>query len=184
MTDPVDAILDLLELLGGSAYHGEPVTQLEHALQAATAAERAGAAPTLVAAALLHDVGHLLPATDAPAAHEEVGACWLAAFFGPEVVEPIRLHVPAKRYLCFAEADYLAGLSAASLASLRVQGGPFTPSEAEDFRRGPHAAAALALRRWDEAAKVPGLATPGMAHFRPFLEAVLLPSAALKEGGA
>ncbi len=108
--------------------------------------------------------------------HEEVGARWLAPFFGPEVIEPIRLHVPAKRYLCFAEAAYRASLSAASLASLRFQGGPFTPEEAERFRRGPHAEAALALRRWDEAAKVPGLATPSLAHFRPCLAAVLLPA--------
>jgi gamma-butyrobetaine dioxygenase len=174
MTDPIAAIVDLLEQLGGSAYLGEPVTQLAHALQAAAAAEQAGAPPALVAAALLHDVGHLLPAAESPGTHEEVGARWLARFFGPEVVEPIRLHVPAKRYLCFAEADYRAGLSAASLVSLRVQGGPFTAQEAERFRRGPHAEAALALRRWDEAAKVPGLATPGLAHFRPCLEAVLL----------
>jgi phosphonate degradation associated HDIG domain protein len=181
MEDPIGAILDLLERQGGSAYLGEPVTQLEHALQAATAAERAGAAPALVAAALLHDVGHLLPAWVSPAAHEEVGAWWLAPFFGPEVIESIRLHVPAKRYLCFAEAAYRASLSAASLASLRLQGGPFTPEEAERFRRGPHAEAALALRRWDEAAKIPGLATPGLAYFRPCLAAVLLPSA-MEEG--
>jgi phosphonate degradation associated HDIG domain protein len=181
MTDPIGAILDLLQREGGSAYHGEPVTQLEHALQAAAAAERAGASPALVAAALLHDLGHLLPAEDFSEAHEEAGARWLAPFFGPEVVEPIRLHVPAKRYLCFAKAAYRASLSAASLASLRVQGGPFTPEQAERFRREPHAEGALALRRWDEAAKVPGLPTPGLAHFRTCLEAVLLPAATSKE---
>jgi gamma-butyrobetaine dioxygenase len=162
--------MDILEAQGGSAYHGEAVTQLEHALQAAALAEQAGAAPELVAAALLHDLGHLLVADEPEAAHEELGARWLAHYFPPAITEPIRLHVPAKRYLCAAEPSYLQSLSAASLASLRVQGGPFTPEEARAFREGPHAEAALALRRWDEAAKVPGLATPDLEHFRPYLE--------------
>jgi gamma-butyrobetaine dioxygenase len=170
MDNPIRDLMDILEAQGGSAYHGEAVTQLEHALQAAALAEQAEAAPVLVAAALLHDLGHLLPADPSEAAHEELGARWLARFFPPAVTEPIRLHVPAKRYLCYAEPAYLKGLSAASLTSLRVQGGPFTEAEARAFREGPHADAALALRRWDEAAKVPGLPTPGLEHFRPFLE--------------
>lgn len=170
MTDPIGDILDILERLSGSAYHGEPVTQLEHALQAAAAAERARAGPELVTAALLHDLGHLLPPVGEEVAHEDIGARWLARHFPEAVTEPIRLHVPAKRYLCFAEPNYLRSLSDASRASLRVQGGPFTAAQAEDFRRGPHAAAALDLRRWDEAAKVPGLATPGLDHFRRYLE--------------
>jgi gamma-butyrobetaine dioxygenase len=181
MSDPITDILELLERLGGSAYYGEAVTQREHALQAAAAAEESGAPPALVAAALVHDVGHLLAGEEADAAvdraHEEVGARWLARWFGPEVTEPVRLHVPAKRYLCFADEHYHAGLSAASRASLRLQGGPFTREHAEQFFAGPHAQAAVALRRWDEAAKVPGLATPDLEHFRPYLEQTLRPAA-------
>jgi gamma-butyrobetaine dioxygenase len=178
MTKAITAILEVLERLGGSAYHGEPVTQLEHALQAAAAAEQAGAASALVAAALLHDLGHLLPGEESAAAHEERGADWLARFYPPEVTEPIRLHVPAKRFLCFAEPGYWAGLSAASQASLAVQGGPFTAEEARGFGQRPHAEAALALRRWDEAAKEPGRVTPALGHYRPILEQLLLPGAA------
>src|SRR5271166_4029808 len=112
MTNPIDDALELLERLGGSAYCGEPVTQLEHALQAAAAAEQAAAPPALVTAALLHDIGHLLvgdaAAAEVDAVHEEVGACWLARWFGPDVTEPVRLHVPAKRYLCYADHAYRA----------------------------------------------------------------------------
>jgi OPA family glycerol-3-phosphate transporter-like MFS transporter len=179
--DLIARVLELLDKHGGALYGGEAVTQREHALQAALAAERAGAAPALIAAALLHDVGHLLPeshagdgAQDTDLRHEAAGAAWLAAHFPPEVVEPIRLHVAAKRYLCFAESDYREGLSPASEASLRVQGGPFTADEARAFLAVPHAPAAVELRRWDEAAKVPGMETPGLEHYRPYFEAVLL----------
>jgi OPA family glycerol-3-phosphate transporter-like MFS transporter len=180
--DVITRLLELLDKHGGGLYGGEAVTQREHALQAALAAERAGAGPALVAAALLHDVGHLLPESyagdggqDADLRHEAAGAAWLAEHFPPEVVEPIRLHVAAKRYLCFAEPGYREGLSPASRASLRVQGGPFTADEARAFLAQPHAAAAVELRRWDEAAKVPGLRTPRLEHYRSYLEAVLLP---------
>jgi gamma-butyrobetaine dioxygenase len=169
----VDEVLELLERAGGAAYLGESVTQLEHALQAAAAALEAKAAPPLVAAALLHDIGHLLPAPQHlgdDAAHEETGARWLSGLFPPAVTEPIRLHVPAKRYLCFAEPGYLKSLSAASQASLRVQGGPFTAEDAGRFVAGQHARDAVALRHWDEAAKVPGGVTPGLAEFRPIVE--------------
>ena len=174
----IDQILRLFEERGDSAYIGEPVSQTEHALQTAWAAEQAGAGGALVAAALLHDVGHLLhdlPEDCALAgiddAHEERGARWLAEHFGPEVAEPVRLHVAAKRFLCATDPTYAGRLSEASLRSLRLQGGPFSPDEAARFRAGPHAEAAVLLRRLDEQAKVPGLHTPGLEHFRPFLEA-------------
>ena len=166
---------------GRAAYLGEAVSQTEHALQAAWAAEQAGAGPALITAALLHDIGHLLPAQAEDGAegsidgrHEELGARWLEQFFGPEVTQPIRLHVPAKRYLCAVEPAYLRQLSEASVLSLKKQGGPFTPDEAEAFRGDPHAEAALALRRWDEAAKVKNLPTPDVRHFLPQLESVLV----------
>jgi phosphonate degradation associated HDIG domain protein len=176
--DPVEQILRLFRERGGAAYLGEPVSQTEHALQAAWAAERAGATSALVAAALLHDLGHLLHDLPEDCArsgiddsHEERGARWLADCFGPDVVGPVRLHVPAKRYLCATEPGYFERLSEASVVSLRLQGGPLTAAQAAAFREDPHAEAAVALRRWDEAAKVAGLPTPSLDHFRPHLEA-------------
>lgn len=178
MDNVIDQLLKLFRERGDAAYHGEAVSQTEHALQAAWAAEKAGAESRLIAAALLHDVGHLLHNLGETCAeagvddqHEELGARWLARYFPPAVVEPLRLHVAAKRYLCAAEPDYFAQLSEASVLSLRLQGGPFTSAEVERFRAGPYAAAAVALRRWDEEAKVPGLPTPGLDHFHPHLEA-------------
>jgi phosphonate degradation associated HDIG domain protein len=176
--DPIDLVMRLFKERGDAAYLGEPVSQTEHALQTAWAAQQAGAGDTLVAAALLHDVGHLLhdlPEDCALAgiddAHEERGARWLLRTFCPEVAEPVRLHVAAKRYLCATDPTYMGRLSEASLRSLELQGGAFTPEEAARFRAHPHAEAALLLRRLDEEAKVPGLAAPALEHFRPCLEA-------------
>jgi phosphonate degradation associated HDIG domain protein len=180
--DPVTKIARLFHERGGSEYGGEAVTQLEHALQAAMLAEDEGAGPALVAAALLHDVGHLLhdlpddaPDRDIDDHHEALAARWLAKRFGPDVVEPVRLHVPAKRYLCATESGYLEALSPPSLQSLRLQGGPMTPDEALRFESSPHFESALRLRRWDEAAKVPGLPTPGLEHFLERVRGSLAP---------
>jgi len=167
---------------GGSEYGGEAVSQLEHALQAAAAAVADGADDPLVAAALLHDVGHLLHELppDAPEAgiddhHENSAARFLAEHFGPEVCEPVRLHVAAKRYLTAVEPEYLARLSGPSVTSLRLQGGPMSPAEQEAFRANPHWRAAVRLRRYDEAAKVAGLATPPLAEYLPLLARVARP---------
>jgi phosphonate degradation associated HDIG domain protein len=176
--DPIEFVIGLFKERGEAAYLGEPVSQTEHALQTAWAAEQAGAGDALVAAALLHDVGHLLH--DLPEdcaldgiddAHELRGASWISRHFGPDVAEPVRLHVAAKRFLCATDPTYAGRLSEASLLSLRLQGGPFTPDEAAQFRVHPHAEAAVLLRRLDEQAKVPGLHTPDLEHFRPCLEA-------------
>jgi gamma-butyrobetaine dioxygenase len=179
VSDIVTELLDLLEQQGGQLYGGEAVTEREHALQAALAAEHAGAAPALIAAALLHDIGHLLPQSwvgdgnkEHDLLHEESGAAWLSRHFPPEVFEPVRLHVAAKRHLCYAEPGYLDGLSPMSRASLRVQGGPFTAEEAATFLANPHAQAAVKLRRWDDAAKEPDLPTPPLEHYRRYLESV------------
>jgi phosphonate degradation associated HDIG domain protein len=176
--DPVESLLRLFKERGDAAYLGEKVSQTEHALQTAWAAEQSDGDRSLIVAALLHDVGHLLhvlPEDCAAAgiddAHETRGACWLDQHFGADVVEPVRLHVPAKRYLCATDPVYLGLLSEASLCSLQLQGGPFTMEEAAEFRRLPHAEAAIALRRLDEKAKIPGLPTPTLEHFRPYLEA-------------
>jgi gamma-butyrobetaine dioxygenase len=179
--DIVERIVTLFQERGNAAYLGEAVSQTEHALQTAWAAEQARAGSALIAAALLHDIGHLMHHLGEDCAgagiddsHEAVGARWLARWFGPEVCEPIRLHVPAKRWLCAREPGYFERLSPASVVSLKLQGGPFSAAEADRFHQQPHAAAALALRRWDEQAKIPGLTTPKLEHFRPYLESCLV----------
>jgi phosphonate degradation associated HDIG domain protein len=174
-----DAVLDTIERLfaerGGCEYHGEAVSQLEHALQAAALAEADGAGPALVAAALLHDVGHLLHGRGedrtADDRHEDLGVRFLARAFGPAVTEPVRLHVAAKRYLTAARPGYLALLSPASVRSLALQGGPMAAAEVAAFEANPHHAAAVKLREYDDAAKVVGRSTPPLAHFRRHLEA-------------
>ena len=174
--ESIDAFLALYDRQGGRWYGGERVSQAEHALQCATLAAESGAAPSLVVAALLHDIGHLVDFPEDAASrgiddrHEEKAAMLLSRIFGPAVTEPIRLHVPAKRYLCRAEPGYAETLSPASVLSLKLQGGVFAPDEANAFIARPHAADAVKLRRWDEQAKVVGKATPGFAHFRPFIE--------------
>ncbi|MFI9785721.1 TauD/TfdA family dioxygenase [Kitasatospora sp. NPDC051984] len=172
------AALDELEALfageGAGEYLGEAVTMAEHMLQAGQLARTAGAPPALVAAALLHDIGHfhgsglkLMAGTDNR--HGDTAADWLSRYFPTAVTEPVRLHVPAKRYLCTAEPDYFAKLSPASVHTLGLQGGPMTPTEAEEFAAGPFAADAVTVRRWDEAAKDPAVGTPAFAEFRPLL---------------
>lgn len=189
----VDEIVRVFAERGGQAYLGEQVSMAEHMLQSARAAERDGAAPALVAAALLHDVGHLVHGmADDPAAdlaldgidtvHEEAGARWLARAFGPEVTEPIRLHVAAKRYLCATDPAYLAVLSPASVRTLELQGGPFGPADAEAFAALPHAADAVRVRRWDDAGKVAGgdanEGAPSIDEYRALLVALVRPDAA------
>ena len=174
----VEDILRLFERRGASAYHGEAVSQSEHGLQAAELAEKEGAPASLIVAALLHDVGHLLDGQDEDLAqrgidghHEEAGSRWLARNFGPEVVEPIRLHVAAKRYLCSVDPAYLDGLSPASRLSLAVQGGPMSDEERNEFESNPYYREAIRLRHWDDTAKVPGLEVPGLEHYRDRLAA-------------
>jgi gamma-butyrobetaine dioxygenase len=178
--DPVATIADLFASEGAADYLGEDVTQAEHMLQAAALAERAGAGGALIAAALLHDVGHftgtvtgqdLMRGTDNR--HSEQGADWLARWFGPEVTEPVRLHVDAKRYLCAAEPGYLALLSPASVYTLGVQGGPMEGAELARFEANPHSADACRVRRWDDAAKDARAPAPPFDHFRPVLRELI-----------
>ncbi len=181
----VAGLFAVLERRGGEQYGGEAVTQLAHALQSAALAERAGAAAPLVIAALFHDIGHLVdpdpetvPDADALAeagidtVHEEAGAGLLARRFGPAVAEPVRLHVAAKRYFCAVNDGYLAGLSPASVRSLALQGGPFTPAEAEAWLAGPFARDALRLRVWDDLAKDPDAVTPDLTHYRAIADRI------------
>lgn len=160
---------------GGLAY-GEGVSQMEHALQCAALAEADGRAPGLIAAALLHDVGHLFEdeevALAVDAHHEAVGAAALKDLFGEDVRQPIALHVMAKRYLCRREPDYYAALSAASKASLAMQGGPFDAVQAEAFEQRPWWREAVALRRYDDLGKRDEEAGKAFADYRPLLEAL------------
>jgi phosphonate degradation associated HDIG domain protein len=172
----VDGLYDLYGRMGERRY-GEDVTQLEHALQCASHAARDGAPDSLVAAALLHDVGHMLQKAGEDAAdhgldarHEKIGAGLLARAFGPDVTQPVRLHVAAKRYLAAREPGYLEGLSRASLQSLQLQGGPMGADEIGAFLAEPWAEAAIRLRRYDEMGKDLGAAPPGLAAYRAMLE--------------
>lgn len=157
---------------GHIEYAGEGVSQLEHALQAAHAAEREGATSELVTAALLHDLGHMLnPQGETPTArgiddqHQYFALPFIRALFGDAVCEPIRLHVDAKRALCALEPDYYEALSEDSKRSLTLQGGIYSQSEADVFLAKPFAEDAIRVRRWDDAAKLPGIATPPLTHY-------------------
>lgn len=179
-----DLIMDLFARCGHSEYGDEPVTQLEHALQCAMLAQAEGAAESLVVAALLHDVGHLLHdlPDDAPDhgiddAHEVLGYTYLRDWFSPAVSDPVRLHVPAKRYLCAVESRYFDELSPASRTSLELQGGAMTTAEVAAFEALPHSEDAVRLRRWDDKAKVPGLTTPPLCEYEPLLARMIQPGA-------
>jgi gamma-butyrobetaine dioxygenase len=166
----VETIAELFAGPDAGDHMGEPVPIGEHMLQAGALAEAAGADDPLVAAALLHDIGHLLGEDEDR--HGEAGAQWLSQWFGAAVTEPVRLHVPAKRYLCGADAGYFGLLSAESVRTLALQGGPMTAAEVAAFEELPHARDAVAVRRWDDEAKDPAVTAPPFAHFVPLLEAL------------
>ena len=177
MSLSIAGIVHLLETKGHAQYDGEPVTQLEHALQSAHCAEQAGSGSALIAAALLHDLGHLLH--DMPGSPTRAGVddlhqyrClpFLRGLFGDATLEPIRLHVDAKRYLCAREPGYLESLSPDSARSLLLQGGVFDAAQAEAFGALPYAQDAVALRRWDDLAKSADALVPNLAHFVRHLE--------------
>lgn len=175
----VDEIFRIFASRGDTAYFGEPVSQTEHALQAAHRAEQEGAPQALVVAALLHDVGHLVHGMGediadqgVDARHEAAGEAWLARHFPAAVTEPVKLHVAAKRYLCRVDPAYFSQLSPASVQSLALQGGPFGDDEAREFEEHQYYREAVRLRRWDDAAKIPGLDVPSLEHYRPALDAV------------
>ncbi|KDP88788.1 MULTISPECIES: phosphonate degradation HD-domain oxygenase [Cupriavidus] len=168
-------ILRRIEILfsghGTAFYGGEAITQTEHALQCAQLAEQAGDPESLIVASLLHDLGHLVMSEDGTTdmRHQEVGADLLGVGFGPAVTEPVRLHVAAKRYLCAIDPGYQATLSPASLHSLALQGGPYDAAQAEAFVAHPHGPDAVRLRRYDDLAKVVGLATPPLEYYLPMV---------------
>jgi [1-hydroxy-2-(trimethylamino)ethyl]phosphonate dioxygenase len=172
-------VLALYGAHGDGAYFGERVSMTEHGLQAAYFAQVQGAPAQLVVAALLHDVGHLLESVPdaiedwtSDAHHEVKGARWLARRFPPSVSEPVRLHVPAKRYLCATDRSYFSQLSPASVHTLQLQGGPMGPEEVAQFEREPWYLQAVRVRRWDDQGKVAGLRTPTLSEFVPLIESV------------
>lgn len=174
-------IVAIYQARGSAAYFGERVSMTEHGLQAAHFAQLEQAPEALVVAALLHDIGHLLEEVPealedwtADAHHERVGAEWLARHFGAQVSEPVRLHVPAKRYLCATDTRYLAQLSSASVHTLALQGGPMSPREVAQFESERFCQDAVLLRHWDDQGKVAGLKTPALVEYVPLIERVAL----------
>jgi phosphonate degradation associated HDIG domain protein len=175
----IEEVLDTYRKHGHLQY-GESVTELQHALQSATFAQQAGEPPIVIAAALLHDYGHLchqlgedIAERGIDASHEHIGANRLRELFVDEIVDAGRLHVAAKRYLCWKNPQYFEGLSEASRKSLQLQGGPMTNSEAQQFEREPHFELAVRVRRYDDLGKEPEMHTPDLDSFRPLLATFL-----------
>ena len=136
---------------------------------------------TKLIAVRLHDIGHFVG--DFPVEsleqgtdnlHEEAGASFLAPYFPAAVTEPIRLHVAAKRYLCTVDKDYFSQLSAASVNSLKVQGGPMNREQVKQFEACPYYRDAVQLRRYDDDGKIAGLTIKPVADYRDTLETLLL----------
>ncbi len=177
----VGRIVDVFERRGAEEYLGEDVTMAEHMLQSAALANAEGADPELVVAALLHDIGHFTgefgtysPETTIDHRHEWEGTRVLTGYLPPRVVDCVRLHVAAKRYLCAVESDYFAKLSAASVHTLELQGGPMSADEVAAFEAEPHHLDAVRVRRWDEGGKAAGRDVPPLNHYLPLLSGLVL----------
>lgn len=173
-------LFDLFARRGAEAYMGEPVTMAQHMEQSAACAVEDGASNELIIAALLHDVGHFVGDFPLDAlengidnVHEEAGAQFLSAYFPPAVTEPIRLHVPAKRYLCAVDEAYLQRLSDASVNSLTVQGGPMSETEIEQFEANSYHRDAVQVRLYDDDGKVAGLDIRPITDYRDRLESLI-----------
>lgn len=176
----VGFLADIFERRGGEEYLGEPVTMAQHMLQGATLAERSGAPEVVIVAALLHDIGHFTsefgtyhPDDTHDRHHEEAGAEVLADYFPTLVTDCVRYHVAAKRYLCATRPAYFKRLSAASVHTLGLQGGPMSADEVIEFERNPNLEQIIQVRYLDEAGKDPDLQTPGFAHFAPMVQRVV-----------
>jgi len=203
MSLSIPEIVDLLNGRAHTWYGQEAISQLEHALQCAHLAEVAGELPETIVAALLHDLGHMLGANSQLAAtqwpaqgegeegekraqdreeappttddlHQYIALPFLRGVFRDAVLEPIKLHVEAKRYLCATDPDYWEALSPASKHSLVLQGGVHSPEQASAFEALPFSDRAARLRRYDDLAKVPGARTPGLEHYEQLMRAVAL----------
>ena len=164
----IEAIFSLFEEHGAMIDPGDGITQLEHALQSASLARKECRGDPLIAACLLHDIGHMLEGVGGEH-HEAAGAAWLSRSFPPAVTEPIRLHAEAKRYLLTREPEYREQLAEASLMSLEFQGGLMSEEELSAFENEPHHAGAVHLRRIDDRAKEPELESPPLESWRMLL---------------
>jgi len=180
MSLSIPEIVQLLSSRATTWYGQEAVSQLEHALQCASLAEQSNESPETVVAALLHDLGHILSPDQLPATptdtlptkddlHQFLALPFLRSLFPDSVLEPIKLHVDAKRYLCAVDSGYWADLSPASKHSLELQGGKFNEQQVSAFEDLPFHAEATRLRRYDDMAKVPGHQTPGLAHYEQLM---------------
>ena len=182
MSAIIRRIYEVFDQRGDDQYGSEAVTQRQHALQSATLAQKAGHGSTLIVAALLHDIGHILSDHELPDStdvnlddqHETRAYEWLKTYFGPAVADPVRLHVAAKRYLCSKYPDYENKLSPTSRKSYHDQGGQMSEEELATFESEPHYKKALVLREWDDSAKDPNCVTPKVEHFEDDLKACLI----------
>jgi phosphonate degradation associated HDIG domain protein len=179
--DTIVAFLaDIFARRGSEEYLGEPVSMAEHMLQAAQCAEAAGQPASVVAAALLHDIGHFTsefgtysPDDVLDKHHEDAGADVLAPFFPPLLTDCVRHHVAAKRYLCATRPDYLKRLSAASVHTLMLQGGLMGRGEVQAFERNPHCRDIVKVRIYDDTGKSAGAPTKSFADYAPLLQRVV-----------
>jgi len=174
LTSTIDLVFNCIKRANQRGYIGEPVSQLEHALQAGYFAQQMGADKYVQLAAFLHDIGHLCADPMAPQMeqlgvlnHERIGRQYLAkAGFSEQVCELVGRHVDAKRYLAFKNCTYVKQLSKASEATLAWQGGPMTEGEAAEFEKHPMFNEIICVRRADEAAKKINLKVPGISFYQ------------------
>ena len=176
----VDHIEDVFSRRGAESYIGEQVTMAQHMLQTAQCAEQAGANNSLIVAALLHDIGHYkneIPESSLAKCidnyHEEAGANFLEDYFPISVVEPIRQHVATKRYLCAVRPEYFELLSAASIDTLNLQGGPMSSEEVIEFEKNDYLEECIKLRYWDEDAKDSNRICPSFSYYRALIESLV-----------
>lgn len=173
----VDFLLELFQRRGPESYLGEPVSMADHMEQSAACAAEDGASEALIIASLLHDIGHFIGEFPLDALengvdnlHEDAGGDILAMYYPPEVSEPVRLHVAAKRYLCTVNPEYYGRLSLASVNSFNLQGGRMSPQEVSAFEANPHHQAAVKLRYYDDDGKVADRTIHKIDYYRPLLE--------------
>ncbi|MDW8330980.1 MAG: HD domain-containing protein, partial [Cyclobacteriaceae bacterium] len=160
--DVVNEILGIYRSVGYTEYDGEPVSHLEHMLQAAQLAMDEGFDDEVILAAFLHDIGHIAVERNEQSKmmgygivhHEKTGADFLRVRGFPEkICQLVEHHVTAKRYLVYSEPEYFQSLSEASRETLRHQGGPMKAEEAQAFERHPYFTLFVRMRRWDDQAK-------------------------------
>jgi predicted HD phosphohydrolase len=171
---------DIFERRGGEEYLGEPVTMAEHMLQGACFAEQQGEPEIIIVSALLHDIGHFTSEFGTFSMddthdkhHEEAGAAVLERFFPSLVIDCVRQHVAAKRYICATDPAYFGQLSTASVHSLKLQGGPMNADEIAEFEKNPNIREIVRVRHLDDAGKIAGMVTPGFEHYAPMVQRIV-----------